>query len=74
MNATPVPDVVPMLPKTIACTMTAVPTRPVIALILRYLTARSDSHEPNTAVIAFSSWSKGSSGNAVPVCFLKISR
>ena len=34
VNATPVPDVSPMLPKTIACTFTAVPQSPGISFIL----------------------------------------
>ena len=37
VKATPVPDVSPMLPKTIACTLTAVPFRPVMRSMRRIL-------------------------------------
>ncbi len=74
MNATPVPERAPRLPNTMACTLTAVPPRFVMPWILRYLTARSLSHEPNTAAIDRSSCSHGSSGNACPVWALYASR
>jgi len=44
-----------MLPKTIAWTLTAVPSRPVILLSWRYLTARSVFQEPKTALISTTS-------------------
>ena len=62
MKATPVADVSPILPKTIAWTLTAVPQSPGIELIRRYTLARSDCHEPNTAPTAPHSWSCTSCG------------
>ena len=41
-----------MLPKTIACTLTAVPFRPVMRSMRRYSIALLPFHELNTALIA----------------------
>ncbi len=57
VNATPVAEVSPMFPKTIRCTVTAVPRESGIPYSLRYATARSPSHESKTAPIASSSCS-----------------
>ncbi len=51
LKATPVAEVSPLLPKTICCTLTAVPQSSGIRLILRYWTARSPIQESNTARI-----------------------
>ena len=51
---TPVPEVLPLLPNTIAITETAVPLRvpSLMLLSLRYVIARGFIQEPNTAPIA----------------------
>lgn len=54
---TPVPEVLPMLPNTMACTFTAVPFRPTIWFTLRYTLARSDCQESNTALMEYLSCS-----------------
>ncbi len=51
VKATPVPEVSPMFPKTIICTLTAVPQLAGISCILRYTMALGLFHERNTAVI-----------------------
>jgi hypothetical protein len=51
-NATPDPEVSPLLPKTIRWTLTAVPHSSGIRLMRRYSTARSPVQESNTARIA----------------------
>nr|AAO20262.1 transmembrane protein R6 [Toxoplasma gondii] len=55
-----------MLPNTMDCTFTAVPTRPVIWLMLLYFFALGLSHELNTARTANSSCFLGSEGMALP--------
>ncbi len=52
VKSTPVPESPPMFPNTIACTLTAVPLRPVIWLIMRYFLALELSHESKTALTA----------------------
>ena len=60
-----------MLPKTIDCTFTAVPSRPVMFSTWRYVTARGCIQLLNTASIASSSCLSGSCGNGLPKCFWK---
>ncbi len=67
LNATPEPDVSPLLPNTICWTLTAVPQVSGIRLIRRYSTARSPTQESNTARIDSRSCSVGSCGNGSPV-------
>ncbi len=74
VNATPVPDVGPMLPNTIICTFTAVPRSSGIRSIRRYVTARCVFHDRNTASIASRSCATGSDGNSCPVASLYMSR
>ena len=66
-KATPEHDVRPLLPKTICCTLQAVPHSSGMWLIRRYVTARLPSHESNTARIAARSCTPGSCGNSSPV-------
>ena len=66
MKHTPVPEVSPMLPNTIAWMFTAVPFRPTIWLIAMYFFARSLFHESNTASAARRICSSGSCGNILP--------
>lgn len=47
------------------CTLTAVPLRPVMRLMVRYLTARGMFQERKTAQIAIRNCSLGSSGSCV---------
>ena len=70
VKATPVPELFPMLPKTIAWTLTAVPFRPVIRSIRRYSTALLPFQLLKTAMIAAQSCSLGSWGKSLPTCFL----
>ena len=70
VNATPVPDVSPMLPNAIICTLTAVPHEYGISLSRRYTLALGLSHERNTALIAPISCSFGSVGNSSPIIAL----
>ena len=63
----PEPESSPLLPKTICCTLTAVPQLSGIPLRRRYSTARRPFHESNTARIESVSCSRGSSGNSSPV-------
>ena len=63
-NATPEPDVSPLLPKTICWTLTAVPQSSGMRFSRRYSTARSPVQESNTARIAWRSCSCGSCGNS----------
>ena len=58
MKATPVALSSPMLPKTIAWTLTAVPRRPRISFSWRYLIARSPIQLLKTASMAASSCSQ----------------
>ena len=67
VNATPVPDVSPMLPNAIICTLTAVPHEYGISLSRRYTFARGLSHERNTALTAAISCSLGSDGKSEPI-------
>ena len=69
VNATPVPDVSPMLPNTIACTFTAVPQFPGISFILLYTIALGLSQLLNTALTAPINCSVGSCGNSSPFMF-----
>mmetsp|Transcript_8810 Transcript_8810/g.27785 ORF Transcript_8810/g.27785 Transcript_8810/m.27785 type:complete len:347 (-) Transcript_8810:215-1255(-) len=69
VNSTPVPLLSEKLPYAMYCTLTAVPLRLVILLILRYLIARGLFQERNTAMMAMCSCWPGSSGNGVPVPF-----
>ncbi len=66
MKATPVAEVSPMLPKTMAWTLTAVPQLAGMLCSSRYLLARGFIHEPNTAPIAPQSWACGSCGKSWP--------
>ena len=59
-----------MLPKTIDCTLTAVPRRPRMSFSSRYLIARSPIQLLNTASIASSSCLNGSCGKSSPTCLL----
>jgi hypothetical protein len=67
VNATPVAQSSPMLPKTMDCTVTAVPQSSGMALSLRYVMARGLIQLPNTAPTAPQSCSQGSSGNIFPL-------
>ena len=64
VNPTPEPDVPPALPKTMRCTVTAVPIASSMPCRRRYSTARAERHESSTATVAASSCSRGSCGNA----------
>ena len=59
-----------MLPKTIACTFTAVPLRPVIRSMRRYSMALLPFHELNTALMASINCFFGSCGKSSLTCFL----
>jgi hypothetical protein len=67
VKATPVPDVSPILPNTIACTLTAVPQSPGISFILLYTMALSLSQERNTALTASINCTFGSCGKSSPL-------
>ena len=67
MKPTPVPELSSRLPKTMACTLTAVPRSWGMRSRLRYVTARGPFQEPNTASMAPLSCSIGSCGNGAPV-------
>jgi hypothetical protein len=67
VNATPVAEVSPRFPKTMAWTLTAVPQSSGMWWSLRYVRARSLSQERNTAPMAPQSCSRGSSGKSWPV-------
>ena len=75
VNATPVALLLPMLPNTMATTLTAVPSAMsgVIPSFSRYTTARSPIQLPNTARTAMPSCASGLEGNALPVCLLHMS-
>ena len=66
LKATPDPEVSPLLPKTICCTFTAVPHASGIPFSRRYSAARLPFQDSNTAWIAASSCSRGSSGKSSP--------
>ena len=66
VNATPVPEVFPLLPYTISCTFTAVPQSCGISFILLYTSALSLFHDLNTALTASRSWTLGSCGKSFP--------
>ena len=74
VKTTPVALSLPMLPNTIATTLTAVPSAmsAVMPSSLRYTTARSPIQLPNTARTAISSCRWGSDGNRLPECFSHI--
>ena len=74
VNTTPVALPLPMLPNTIAWTLTAVPSAMsgVMPSSLRYTTARSPIQLPNTARTAISSCRCGSDGNRLPECLSHI--
>src|SRR5262249_61061140 len=59
-------EVSPMLPNTMACTLTAVPQLSGIPCRRRYVMPRWFIHEPNTAPIAPHSCACGSCGNGAP--------
>ena len=67
VNATPVAEVLPILPNTIACTFTAVPHSSGIWFMRRYSMARSFIQLSNTAQIAPHSCSQGEEGKSFPV-------
>ena len=67
VNATPVAQSSPRLPKTIACTVTAVPHVSGMWLSLRYVARPLVVPRRNTAPIAPQSCFRGSSGNRLPV-------
>jgi hypothetical protein len=69
VKATPVAEVSPMLPNTMACTFTAVPQLAGMAWSSRYLMARLFIQEPNTAPMAPQSCSCGSCGKGFPSSF-----
>ena len=75
LKQTPVPEVSPLLPNTIAITETAVPFKePSLMLFnLRYLIARGFIQEPNTAPIAPHICFLASCGNSSPLTSLYIS-
>ncbi|MPM51380.1 hypothetical protein SDC9_98128 [bioreactor metagenome] len=64
---TPVADVSPIFPNTMACTVTAVPHSSGIPSILRYKMARSFIQELNTAHTAPHNCSKADVGKSLPV-------
>jgi hypothetical protein len=66
VKATPVPEVLPMLPYTMEQMLTAVPSRPETLLMVRYFSARSEFQEPNTALMESSSCFSGSCGKGLP--------
>ena len=70
VNSTPVPDVSPIFPNAIICTLTAVPHEYGISLSRRYTLARGLSHERNTASTAPKSCTLGSVGKSSPILFL----
>ena len=71
-NSTPVPLSSPMLPNTIACTLTAVPMLSSILLILRYSIARGFIQLSNTALMAIRSCSLASlTGKTKPLFCLE---
>ena len=72
VKATPVADVSPMLPNTMACTFTAVPHSSGILLSLRYSLALSFIQLSNTASTAPHSCSRASVGKSLPVRFFTI--
>ncbi len=74
VKQTPVPEVVPRLPKTMDWTLTAVPSRPSMRWMRRYLRALSHSQERKTASTAWRSCSTASSGKSSPVSSRKIPR
>ena len=59
-----------MLPKTIACTFTAVPLRPVMRSMRRYSIALLPFHELNTALMESINCFLASCGKSSPTCFL----
>src|SRR3989339_1354545 len=63
---TPVAELLPMLPNTIACTLVAVPQSCGMPSILRYEIARAPFQLLNTAPIPPHSCSHASSGNGLP--------
>ncbi|GJE72626.1 hypothetical protein CHKEEEPN_4184 [Methylorubrum podarium] len=66
MKATPVAEVSPMLPNTMAWTLTAVPQLSGMLFSSRYFLARGIIQESNTAPIAPQSWSSGFCGKSEP--------
>ncbi len=73
MKATPVAEFVPELPNTMAWTFTAVPSRPRMSYISRYLIARGLFQEPNTALMPARNCSFAQVGKALPVAFFTTS-
>ena len=67
VKRTPVPESAPRFPKTMACTVTAVPRSFEIPSRRRYALARSPFQDLNTASIEARSWSHGSSGTSPPM-------
>ena len=67
VKATPVAQSSPMLPNTMAWTLTAVPQLAGMSCSFRYVMARWFIQLPNTAPIAPQSCSFGSIGNGAPV-------
>ena len=59
----PVAEVLPLLPNTMDCTLTAVPRSSAILFCLRYSVARGLFQLPNTASMASCSCTLGSCGN-----------
>ena len=74
MKTTPVAESSPRLPYTICMMLTAVPRSSEMPSWRRYVRARGVFHDANTAVIAPSSCSRGSSGKSRPVCSRLIER
>ena len=66
MKATPVAQSSPRLPKTMLCTLTAVPSSAEIPSIFRYSRARGLFQLAKTAPMAPQSCSCGSWGNGLP--------
>ncbi len=73
LKATPEPESSPLLPKTICCTLTAVPQSSGMPLSRRYSIARAPFQEEKTAPTArHQLLGAGRCGNSSPVCAAKI--
>ena len=70
VKQTPVAELSPLLPNTMAWMLTAVPHSTGMLLRRRYRSARSLRHDWNTALMAPSSCVYGSSGKLMPRRFL----
>jgi hypothetical protein len=68
VKATPVPESLPQLPKTMATMLTAVPRSAGMRSWRRYRMARGAFQESKTAMTARRICSRGSAGKSLPVC------